>query len=202
MLFTYNDSTSLKGKDWYALELISETAASTEATLNRVVRGVPAIFGSRPFQMFVPLAKRDLGIFELSTDSFVFVRSNSLDPLAKLKRITGVTGLLTAGRIENALPVADKDVQPMIAEAKRHEASWSKGIRKGSFVRILDGSARGYCGHVISMRPPTVRVKLLTKTLSVTTPLSNLLNLLNIPTHHQVFYYNAVLDESLQGDQS
>lgn len=38
----------------------------------------------------------------------------------------------------------------------------AKGIRKGSSVRIVAGSYRGYIGKVVSMGPLTIRVKMMT----------------------------------------
>jgi hypothetical protein len=167
-----------------------------EATLHRLLRDVPAVFGREAFECFIPLARRDLGVFELSTGNFIFIRSKSIEKLAKLKRTTGVSGMVTVGdygKVSNAITVPDAEVQPMIRRARETEAAWSQGIQKGSFVRILDGMARGYCGHVIKMRPFTVRIKLLTKTLIVVTPRANLLHLPDVPPHQQLFYFSPTI---------
>lgn len=163
-----------------------------EVTFNRLLRVVPKTFGTHAFQCFVPIARRDLGVFELLTGGFIFVRSKSLGSLARLKRVTGVMGLMTIGdtaKIQNVVRVPHGEVQPMILQSEEREASWSRGIKVGSFVRILDGWARGFCGHVVESHLRTVRVQMFTKTLTVVTPDSNLLHLPDVPTSEQVFYY-------------
>ncbi len=190
------DCRALQGSDWYCLELVSESGPAIEATLHRLLRETPSIFGSYALEVFVPIARRDLGVFDLMTGGFIFVRSKHLNLLAKLKRITGITGMMTHGddgKLRNVVRVPDSEVQLVIQQSRNIEASWSRGIKVGSFVRILDGQARGFCGHVVRRQPLTVEIQLLTKTLTVVTPHTNLLHLPDVPRDQRVFYYSPIL---------
>jgi hypothetical protein len=125
--------------------------------------------------------------------------------LLRLKKITGVVGLVTKGdsnRPSDALSVDDFSVQGLMKDAEAHLLRHSKGIGIGSFVRVLNGETRDFCGRVEAMGDgkAVVRISLKTRNIILETPLSNLLNLSDVPEGLRSYYYCALV-ESLRKDE-
>jgi hypothetical protein len=202
MILQYGDTSKLKGP-WYLLELRSER--TVESTLRRIGKSVPNLFREEALEMFIPVFKRDLDVFDLSTGPYLFVRSTSFPCLLRFKTITGVVSLVTEGdsnRPSKAIKVEDSYVQSVIANAEEEFKNRAIGIEVGSFVRILNGDTRDYCGMVeaIGDGKAIVRINLKTKSILLETPLRNLLNLSHVPINQRVYYYCPLI-ESLVNEQ-
>jgi transcription antitermination factor NusG len=131
------------------VELRSEK--TIEGTMKRVGKALHGIFRNDPIEIFIPVVKRDLDVFEMSTGPYVFVRSTSFSSLLRLKQITGVVSLVTEGdtnRPSKAIPIEDTYVQGLIKQAEEEHRKRAIGIEVGSFVRVLNGETRDYCGTV------------------------------------------------------
>jgi hypothetical protein len=196
MILYYGDISLLKGMNWYTVELRSEK--TVESTLRRLANAIPSTFGNDSVEIFVPLAERDLGVFDLSTSNYVFARSKSFSSLLRLKQITGIVGLMTAGdsnRPSQAILVSDDFVQGMILAAEEAFRLRPSDIAEGSFVRILDGETRDMCGEVTTINGSTacVTVQILTKQLVIETPIRNLMSLNHVPAELRVFYYSPLV---------
>jgi hypothetical protein len=94
-------------------------------------------------------------------------------------------------RPSRAISVPDKYVQERITAVKAKFFGRAEGIKVGSFVRLIDGETRDYCGYVIllSSSMACVKIDLKTKSLLIETPIRNLLNLPNVPENQRVFYH-------------
>ena len=186
---------------WHYLELISTKA--TEVVLRRLCERIPAILRKDPIEVFIPVGNnRDLDTYELSTDTLVMIHPLSVASAMRLATVTGVVGMATVGdsrRMHDVLSVPDDYVQTLI---KASEDAWEKradGIWVGGFVRIIDGPYRDYCGTIDAVETildrAIVRVELLTRTLNISTPVRNLLNLSHVPKEQRVFYYGPQVTE-------
>lgn len=198
MILQYGDVGNLTGSSWYMLELRSEKTA--ESTLRRLGKAIPSIFREDSLEVFIPVFKRDLDVFDLATGPYVFVRSSNFQSLLRLKTITGCVSLSTEGdsnRPSKAIKVEDSYVQAVIAEAEKEFYNRVIGIEVGSFVRVLNGDTRDYCGVVeaIGDSKAIVRINLKTKSILLETPLRNLLNLSHVPVNQRVYYYCPLIDE-------
>ena len=198
MVLTYGDCTSLKGSDWYMIELRSEK--TVESTMRRVGKSIPSIFRRDPVEIFIPVVKRDLDVYELSTGPYVFVRSSNFQSLLRLKTITGCVSLVTEGesnRPSKAIKVEDSYVQNLISLAEEEFRNRGVGLEVGSFVRILNGEVRDYCGVIeaIGDGKTIVRINLKTKSILLETPLRNLLNISHVPENQRVYYYSPLVAE-------
>jgi hypothetical protein len=174
-----------------------------EPTLRRLGKALPTIFRDDPVEIFVPVAKRDLDVFELSTEVYVFARSTSFSALFRLKSVTGVAGLVTAGdsgRASQVLTWPDEDVQKLIAKAEEESRQRAVGIEPGTFVRILNGELRDLCGvvEIIGDGRAVVRITLRTKSILLETPIRNLLNLGHVPKEQRVYYYSPLVDQLMK----
>ena len=192
MIITHGDVSRLKDQNWFMIELRSEK--TIEPTMRRIGNALPGIFREEPVEIFIPVFRRDLDVFEMKTQCYIFARSTSFQALLRLKSVTGVVCLVTEGesnRPSKAIPVEDTYVQQIIREAEDEFRDSGKGIEVGSFVRILNGPTRDYCGvvEIVNDGQACVRVDLLTKVLLIETPIRNLLNLSNVPDDQRVFYY-------------
>jgi hypothetical protein len=117
-----------------------------------------------------------------------------------LKTITGVVSLVTegdSGRPSKAIPVDDSYVQSVIAEAEEEFRNRGIGIEVDSFVRVLNGDTRDYCGVVeaIGEGKAIVRINLKTKSILLETPLRNLLNISDTPVNERVYYFCPLVSE-------
>jgi hypothetical protein len=198
MIITHGDVSKLKDQNWWMIELRSEK--TIEPTMRRIGNALPGIFRDEPVEIFIPVFRRDLDVFEMKTQCYIFARSTSFSALLRLKSVTGVVCLVTEGesnRPSKAIPVDDKYVQEIIAEAEEEFRERGRGIEVGSFVRILNGPTRDYCGvvEIVNDGQACVRVDLKTKVLLIETPLRNLLNLSDIPVDQRVFYFCDLVKE-------
>jgi hypothetical protein len=180
------------------IELRSEK--TIEPTMRRIGNAISGIFRDEAVEIFIPVFKRDLDTFEMKTQCYIFARSTSFNALLRLKSVTGVVCLVTEGesnRPSKAIPIGDDYVQQIIGEAEEEFRQRGQGIVVGSFVRILNGATRDYCGHVeiVNDGQACIRVDLKTKSLLIETPLRNLLNLAHVPVDQRVFYYCNLVDE-------
>lgn len=198
MILEYGDIQKVKGMQWYMVELRSEK--TIEGTMKRVGKALHGIFRSDPIEIFIPVIKRDLDIFEMSTGPYVFVRSTAFSSLLRLKQITGVVSLVTEGdtnRPSKAIPVEDQYVQSLIKQAEEEHRKRAIGIEVGSFVRVLNGETRDYCGtvEIIGDGKAVVRITLKTKSILLETPIRNLLNLSPTPKPQRVYFYGPLVDD-------
>jgi transcription antitermination factor NusG len=191
VLFRLNDVSSLAGCDWNAIEF-----SDNMPVVARIVRRLPTLFGSSPVELFVPVERRDLDVHTLSSP-FLYVRSANHRALLKIKSINGVGGLATlgdTGSIYDVLSVPDSHVQILILQAEAAFYAPSAGVRLGDFVRILNGLLKNFCGHVTALEHhrAEVRVVMMTKSVTISTPRSNLLRL-DAPPDRQTFYYSPLV---------
>ena len=200
MVLEYGDISKLSGP-WYMLELRSEK--TIESTMRRVGKAIPNIFRDDPVELFIPVFKRDLDVFEMKTGCYIFVRSTNFQSLLRLKTITGCVALVTEGdsnRPSKAIKVEDSYVQSVIAEAEEEFRNRGVGIEVDSFVRVLNGDTRDYCGVVeaIGDGKAIVRINLKTKSILLETPLRNLLNISDTPINQRVYYYCPLVGELIK----
>jgi ribosomal protein L32 len=198
MILLYGDTAKVKNLTWYMLELRSEK--TIESTMKRVGKALHGIFRNEPVEIFIPVVERDLDVFSLSTGPYIFVRSTSFSCLLRLKQITGCVSLVTEGesnRPSKAIPVEDSYVQTLIKQAEEEHRKRAIGIEVGSFVRILNGETRDFCGHVeiIGDGKAVVRVTLKTKSILLETPVRNLLNISHVPPCMRVFYFGPIVEQ-------
>ncbi len=198
MILEWGAVEKLKGLDWYCLELRSER--TIESTMRRVGKAIPGIFREDAIEIFIPVFKRDLDVFEMGTMNLIFARSTNFSALFRLMTVTGVVQLMTEGetkRPNKAIHIADDYVQSLMAEAEKLHTSRGEGIEVGSFVRILNGEMRDFCGtvEVIGAGRAIIRIVLKTKTCLNETPIRNLLNLSHVPKELRVYYYGALVDQ-------
>ena len=196
MILEYGDITKVQGLPWYMMELRSEK--TIESTMRRVGKALNGIFRHDPIEIFIPVVKRDLDVFEMSTGPYVFVRSTSFSALLRLKSVTGVVSLVTEGdtnRPNKAISVEDDYVQSLIKAAEEEHRKRAIGIEVGSFVRILNGETRDFCGvvEIIGDGKAVIRVTLRTKSILLETPVRNLLNLSHVPKEQRVYYYSPLV---------
>ncbi len=201
MILTYLDGSILNGKDWHVIELRSHR--TLEPTLKRLGKALPNIFRNDPVELFVPVVRRDLDAFELTTQDCIFGRSTNFQSLLRLKTVTGIVGLMTvadSGRPSEVLTWPDADVQKLIATAEEEFRQRAAGIEAGSFVRILDGEMRDLCGvaEIVGGGKAVVRITLRTKAILLETPICNLLNLDRVPKEQRVYYYCQVVDQLMR----
>jgi transcription antitermination factor NusG len=197
VILEYGDISKLKSLHWFMCELRSEK--TIESTMKRVGKALHGIFRSEPIEIFIPVVRRDLDVFEMSTGPYIFVRSSSFACLLRLKQITGVVSLVTEGesnRPSKAIAVEDSYVQELIARAEEAHRKRAIGIEVGSFVRILNGETRDYCGvvEIVGDGRAVVRVTLRTKSILLETPVRNLLNISGVPANQRVYYYGPLVD--------
>lgn len=196
MILTYGDVSRLVGQKWHLMEIRSEKTA--ENIIRRIGNAIPGIIKSGVCEVFLPVGERDLGVYTLKTASYVFIRTDCRKELTRFRTITGVLGILCEGeqqRLDKALLVDDDYVQGLIRECEEHFKMAPSDIVVGSFVRVLDGLDRGFCGVVASIEQDyaLVAIELKTRKLFVETPLHNLKDLSHVPVEQRVFYYSEVV---------
>lgn len=203
MLFHYGNTDKLKGKPWYMMELSNEK--TIEQTMRRIGKNIPGIFRNEAVEVFIPVCLRDLDVFEMKTGIYIFIRTTALQPLLRLKSVTGVVSLVTEGDTNHpskAIMTQDSFVQGVIKEVEQIFFERAKGMRVGDFVRIIDGETRDYCGKVEVMQSgmAVVRVNLKTKSILVETPVRNLLRQPHVPADEQVFYSGPIVSQLCKDD--
>jgi transcription antitermination factor NusG len=114
----------------------------------------------------------------------------NLEELRSVSSIYGVQGLVVAGN-GCPLPITDDFVQNVIHQSRGAADSWSKGIKRGSFVRIIYGDTHMLCGHVkkIVAGVADVEVELRLRTVRVVVPVRALLNLDHVKEAEREYFY-------------
>lgn len=192
MLLHYNRSQKLRGTDWRVCEMTSadesERLDDAEIIFRRMCSSIPEIFGREAVEIFLPFdAAR-----QLRAEIF-FVRSTSAKAIGQMRFIRGL-GTLSAARRSSSLRfsavVSDKYVQWLIRKARKDHERRSAGVAVGSFVRIMDGFVREFCGTVqrIKGNMATVEVRLFSRSFTVRTPIGNLQNLSRVRIANRTFY--------------
>jgi hypothetical protein len=204
MLLTYRDCSKLKGKEWCMLEVRSEK--TIEPTLRRIGKQIPQIFREDAVELFIPVGHRDLDVFDLTAAAYLFVRSDSFQGLLRLKTITGVVSLVTEGdsnRPNKVIRVSDTEVQKLMSPAEKQFREHSSGVEVGSFVRVLNGETRDFCGTVtaIGAGRAVIRITLKTKSIMLETPVWNLLNLSYVPKDIRTYYYCPLVSTLKEDDE-
>ena len=202
MLMKYGDTSSIQDPQWCRLELRSERTLGP--TLKRLGKHILTNFEDNPVEVFIPVQRRDHENFELLSDCYIFIHSDAQDKVRSLRGVVGVANLLVDDRTRKPMKVDDSYVQEIIQEAReRHEAAILT-IQIGSFVRILDGESRDYCGHILDIDDNLAHVKIILKgrVLLVETPVGNLMSLDHVPEEHRVYYYCDVVENFLAEDPS
>jgi len=201
MILVYGDVSQLVGQKWFLMEIRSEKTA--ENIIRRIGNALKDIIKGGACEVFIPVGERDLNVYTLQTSSYVFIRTNVKKELTKFRTITGVLGILCEGeqqRIDKALAVEDDYVQGLIKDCEDRFRMDPTTIVIGSFVRILDGLDRGFCGTVINMERDyaLISIDLKTRRLFIETPIHNLKDLSYVPTEQRVFYYSDVVKEYVE----
>lgn len=204
MILTFGNMAPHAGLDWYMVELRSEKPNAMESTLGRLGRALPVIFRDSAVEVFIPIAVRDLNAFELNTGSYIYARSPHFQKLLRMKTVTGVVGLATYGdsnHPSHAIKVENKFVQEQIEQAENAFRDRAQAIDVGSFVRVIDGDMRDWCGTVTNIHDglAVVRIAIKTKIMLIETPVRNLLDKSHVPDALRVFYYGDLV-ESLQAE--
>jgi hypothetical protein len=199
MILTFGNMAPHQDMDWYMVELRSEKANALESTLGRLGRALPVIFRDSAVELFIPIARRDLNVFELNTASFIYARSPHFAKLLRMKTVTGVVGLYTRGDSNHpsqAIKAENSFVHAQIEAAESAFRSRAEAINIGSFVRILDGDMRDWCGTVTNIHDgfAVVRIAIKTKIMLVETPVRNLLDKSDVPDGLRVFYYGDLVE--------
>jgi transcription antitermination factor NusG len=197
MILTYGDVSQFGDMRWYMIELRSEK--TIESTLRRLGQSLAKYFREIPVEIFIPIEKRDLHTMELTTGNYIFARSPVLRCLLQLRNISGIVGLVTQGDTRhpaNAIQVDHPYVASLIDTAETLFINRAHAIGIGSFVRIIDGEMRDWCGTITELHDgvAAVRVEIKTKTLIIETPVRNLLDKSFVPEHLRVFYYSELVE--------
>lgn len=192
MLIT-NPGKPITVNHWYMLELRSEK--TSEETIKRLGKALKERFRGEEAQIFVPVIERDLDTFTLLTECYVFVKADDVYKVAKLRQVTGVQCVVAheeSFHPSKFLKVEDTYVHDLIQKCWNAYNVRSSRIHVGSWVRLLDGQTRNYCGLVLAISGDRalVRIDLKTKILSIETSIHNLLDLSHVPEAHRVFYYS------------
>lgn len=201
MILKYGDISRLEGLHWNVIELRSEK--TSEETIKRIGKSLKNIFRDDPAEVFIPIADRTLDSFELMTDCYVFVRSLDPKKIVKLRTVTGVVWLVCHGEgthPNRLINIDDEYIQGLVSKCKTSYNARNLGIVPGSFVRILDGHTRDFCGVVktIEDEKAIIQIDLKTTSMLIETPIKNLLNLDAVPKNLRVFYYSEILNEDSQ----
>lgn len=197
MILAHGDTSSLTGP-WYALEVSSEE--NIEKTMHRLAECLKPVFGDSPVQVFIPIGRRDLDVCALASADLIYIRGNDLKKMLRIRTaVTGIVGIVTTGdsnRAWDVIPIDDEYVQNLIRDAQEAFCGRSRGIRVGSFVRLVAGSLRDLCGHVEGIEAgwATVCVNLGIKRVWVKTPMLNLLNLSHVSKNRQVYFYGELVE--------
>ena len=202
MRFAYKDPNDIVVDHWFMLELWSER--TSEETIRRICLEMPAIFEQDAAELFVPVMERDLDKFEIITESYLFIRSNDVMRVKKVRDVSGVQRILSEGDSERVRPhlfikVENEYVQGLIAKCENYRLVRASKIKIGGFVRLLDGETRDYCGTVTAIDGDraVVEVHLKSKIVIVETSIFNLLDISHIPEDHRVFFYSGPVQQYL-----
>jgi hypothetical protein len=200
MIICCGDTTKIKTDQWHVMELRSERTA--EEILKRVLMALKATFRGDPVEVFVPERRTRENSFSLMTDSYVFVWADDPAKVGKLRKITGVQGMISkddSTRISSFLTVGNDYVTEL--KEKVMAAYYARGaaIKVNSWVKILDSQDRDLYGHVVSLADgrACVRVDLKTKLWFVDTSVYNLLDCSDIDPRFRVYYYGPSVERMI-----
>ena len=203
MMFCCGDTTQITTDQWRMIELRSEQTA--EEILKRLLGGMENAFKPDPAEIFIPEQRSRECSFSLMTGNYVFVRADDPAKIAKLRRITGVQGIVTkddSTRINSFISVDNDYVQSLQNQVM--DAYYKRGaaIKVDGWVKILDGHDRDLYGHVESVGNgrACVRVELKTKLWFVDTSVFNLLDCSDIDPCYRVYYYSPTVEQMIQED--
>ena len=186
MLIQSGRTGLLEGKPWAGVELTSE--ARTEEVVLHLIRWSVRHLHNWAFQIFFPVKSRSVEAVTMLAP-YLWIRVADLSKLKGVKSIMGVTGLVRDGQ-DRVIETDDKFVQELIEDARGRAEEWSKGIKRGSFVRVLVGSQRMLCGRVAELDGgrAVVDVSLRLRHLRLTIPVGALENL---GRERREYYYNG-----------
>jgi transcription antitermination factor NusG len=204
MILQNGNVAELVGVPWLCLEIFSTNA--TERTIHRLGKKIPGIMGAEAIEVFVPIVKRGETV-ELAHSDLIYARAKNRRTIFRLrKEVTGLAGVLC--RTENqavngAIEIPDADIQKLIAHCEAQRAKESEGIAPGSFVRVLDGTLKMFCGFVESIAPEgtgaqimaVVRINYISKFIYVTTPVRNLENLDHVKPSRRVYFFSDLVEK-------
>jgi hypothetical protein len=194
MLIQSGNVRSLAGRQWAAVELSTEGARDDrmEEIVVSIIRWAAA--RKQAFQLLFPVEERGLGGIKLLSP-YLYARTKDLRALnnitgavfkqrARISVLRDTTGAM--------IPLEDSFVQEVAERCRLVRRNWSKGIRPGSFVRVLLGSQRMLCGKVtgIDGDRAVVDVSLRLRRLKLTIPVGALENL---GMRRKEYYYNGNL---------
>ncbi len=189
MLIQQGRVSSLGRRSWVGVELVSE--ARTEESVLHLAQWAGKALRGQPFQLLFPVRSRDLdGLRMLSP--YLFARSLEVELLKSVSSLYGVQGLVSDGS-GKPLEMSDDFVQGVIHESRGAATSWSNGIKRGSFVRVLLGREHMLCGHVRKIVAGIADVELSMKlrTVKLTIPVKALLNLDHVPERDREYFYGS-----------
>ena len=200
-MLLHNPGKPLTVAHWFMLELRSER--TSEETIKRLGRAVATLFRGEEVEVFIPVINRDLDIFVLMTECYIFVRADDVNKVARLRRVTGVQGVVSrddSTRTNKFLKVDNDYVQGLIRTCHDHHLRRAQGLHPGSWVRLLDGQCKGYCGTILTIEAgrALVRIEKKTKIIHQDTSVHNLLDMSHVPEKHRVFYYCSTVKHFLE----
>ena len=200
MILEHLDPGRIQTQEWFMLELRSER--TSEETIRRIGKELKTIFQGDAAQVFIPVIERDHIKFVLSTECYLFVRADDPVKVSKLRRVTGVQGILSTDesvRCAKFLKVPHEYVLGLINQCQALYRQRGSAIKVGCWVRIVDGQMRDFCGHVTALGGDRamVRVAVKTKLILVETRRHNLLSLNHLPPSQRVFYYSEAVKHFL-----
>ena len=200
MIFTSGDTSLIKTDQWFVMELRSERTA--EEILKRVLLALKATFRGDPVEVFIPEKRTRENSFSLLTDSYVFVWADDPAKVGKLRKVTGVQGMVSrddSTRISSFLTVSGDYVTELKAQVMQAYYERGAAIKEGCWVKILDSQDRDLYGHVISVADgrACVRIDLKTKLWFVDTTIYNLLDCSDISPCYRVYYYGTSVERMI-----
>lgn len=146
MLISSGRVSTLGMKPWVGVEVVSETQIE-ENVLHLLEWGKKNL---KTFQLLFPVASRDLPSIKLLSP-YLFMRAPKLDEMKKVSSLYGISGLVVDP--DNKVVAFPNDfVQDVIQRARATADEWSKGVKPGSFVRVVYGSLHMLCGEVKRVR--------------------------------------------------
>lgn len=200
MIFCCGDPATIKTDQWHVMELRSERTA--EEILKRVLLSLKATFRGDPVEVFIPEQRTRENSFSLLTDSYVFVWADDPAKIGKLRKVTGVQGMVSkddSTRISSFLTVGSDYIQELKSQVMAAYYERGAAIKPGCWVKILDSQDRDLYGHVVSVAEgrACVRVDLKTKLWFVETSIYNLLDCSDIAPCYRVYYYGTSVERMI-----
>lgn len=196
MMIESGEVESLSGRPWAAIEFYA-TQTANESRVEEIVRHLAKWLRGNvegPFQLFFPVRSRTSEGVTLFSP-YLWVRGVDLRDLQGVRTVRGVEGLVSdsSGVL---IPVDDGFVQELVEQTRKASQAWSRGVREGSFVRVLMGSHRMLCG-MVEGKPngkAVVVIRFRSRQLKLLVPVPALQNLGN---RRKEYFYS----ESQNGDK-